>query len=178
MWLARDQRLNKLWAVKEIGRTARDANNTVGVQSLIAEANLMKRLDHPALPRIVDIIEDGKTIYVVMDYVEGESLKKVMRDAGTPWPRPTSSAGASSSATSWSTCTRAPPPVIYRDMKPGNIMLREDGTVKLIDFGIAREYKEGRTSDTQILGTRGYAAPEQFSRNVQTTPEPTSTRSA
>lgn len=168
VWLARDQRLNKLWAVKEIGRTARDANNTVVVQSLIAEANLMKRLDHPALPRIVDIIEDGKTIYVVMDYVEGESLKKVMRDAGHPM--------AEEDVISWGIqlCdvleylhTRTPP-VIYRDMKPGNIMLREDGTVKLIDFGIAREYKEGRTSDTQILGTRGYAAPEQFSRNVQT----------
>lgn len=168
VWLARDQRLNKLWAVKEIGRTARDANNTVVVQSLIAEANLMKRLDHPALPRIVDIIEDGKTIYVVMDYVEGESLKKVMRDAGHPM--------AEEDVISWGIqlCdvleylhTRTPP-VIYRDMKPGNIMLREDGTVKLIDFGIAREYKEGHTSDTQILGTRGYAAPEQFSRNVQT----------
>lgn len=168
VWLARDQRLNKLWAVKEIGRTARDANNTVVVQSLITEANLMKRLDHPALPRIVDIIEDGKTIYVVMDYVEGESLKKVMKDSGRPMPE--------EDVISWGIqlCdvleylhTRTPP-VIYRDMKPGNIMLREDGTVKLIDFGIAREYKEGRSSDTQILGTRGYAAPEQFSRNVQT----------
>lgn len=84
VWLARDMRLNKLWAIKEIGRTAKDANNTVVVQSLIAEANLMKRLDHPALPRIVDIIEDGKTIYVVMDYVEGESLNKVMRRRGHP----------------------------------------------------------------------------------------------
>lgn len=168
VWLARDHRLNKLWAVKEIGRTARDANNAVVVQSLITEANLMKRLDHPSLPRIVDIIEDGKTIYVVMDYVEGESLKKVMRDAGHPMDE--------ADVISWGIqlCdvleylhTRTPP-VIYRDMKPGNIMLREDGTVKLIDFGIAREYKEGRTSDTQILGTRGYAAPEQFSLNMQT----------
>ena len=167
VWLARDQRLNKLWAVKEIGRTARDANNVVVVQSLITEANLMKRLDHPALPRIVDIIEDGKTIYVVMDYVEGESLKKVMREAGHPM--------AEKDVIEWGIqlCdvleylhTRTPP-VIYRDMKPSNIMLRDDGTVKLIDFGIAREYKEDRSSDTQILGTKGYAAPEQFSRTMQ-----------
>ena len=167
VWLARDQRLNKLWAVKEIGRTARDANNVVVVQSLITEANLMKRLDHPALPRIVDIIEDGKTIYVVMDYVEGESLKKVMRDLGHPM--------AEKDVIEWGIqlCdvleylhTRTPP-VIYRDMKPSNIMLRDDGTVKLIDFGIAREYKEDRTSDTQILGTKGYAAPEQFSHTMQ-----------
>ena len=84
VWLARDRRLNKLWAVKEIGRTARDANNEVVVQSLITEANLMKRLDHPMLPRVVDIIEDGKTIFVVMDYVEGTSLKQAMRAAGRP----------------------------------------------------------------------------------------------
>lgn len=168
VWLVRDKRLNKLWAVKEIGRTARDANNAVVVQSLIAEANLMKRLDHPMLPRIVDIIEDGRTIFVVMDYVEGESLKKVLRDAGRPMDE--------ADVISWGIqlCDvleylhERNPPVIYRDMKPGNIMLRDDGTVKLIDFGIAREYKEGATSDTSILGTKGYAAPEQFSRTAQT----------
>ena len=164
VWLARDQRLNKLWAVKEIDRVARDANNAVVVQSLIAEANLMTRLDHPALPRIVDIVEDEKTVYVVMDYVEGKSLKRVMRDLGRPMDE--------KDVISWGTqlCdvleylhTRTPP-VIYRDMKPSNVMLRDDGSVKLVDFGIAREYKEDRSSDTQILGTRGYAAPEQLSR--------------
>ena len=164
VWLARDQRLNKLWAIKEIDRVARDANNAVVVQSLIAEANLMKRLDHPALPRIVDIVEDEKTVYVVMDYVEGKSLKRVMRDLGRPMDE--------KDVISWGTqlCdvleylhTRTPP-VIYRDMKPSNVMLRDDGSVKLVDFGIAREYKEDRSSDTQILGTRGYAAPEQLSR--------------
>lgn len=170
VWLARDKRLNKLWAVKEIGRTAKDANNTVVVQSLIAEANLMKKLDHPTLPRIVDIIENGKTIFVVMDYVEGESLSEVMKRLGH--------AMNESEVIDWGMqlCdvleylhTRKPP-VIYRDMKPGNIMLRDDGTVKLIDFGIAREYKEDRSSDTKILGTRAYAPPEQFSRNAQTDP--------
>lgn len=168
VWLARDRRLNKLWAVKEIGRTARDANNEVVVQSLITEANLMKRLDHPMLPRVVDIIEDGKTIFVVMDYVEGTSLKQAMRAAGRPM--------AERDVIGWGIqlCEvleylhSRTPPIIYRDMKPANIMLREDGTVRLIDFGIAREYKEGKTSDTKILGTRGYAAPEQFSHEAQT----------
>lgn len=168
VWLARDRRLNKLWAIKEIGRTARDANNTIVIQSLIGEANLMKRLDHPALPRIVDIIEDGKTIFVVMDYVEGESLKKVMSDAGHPMDQDDVISWGIQLCDALEYLHTRTPPVIYRDMKPSNVMLREDGTVKLIDFGIAREYKEGRSSDTQILGTRGYAAPEQFSRTVQT----------
>lgn len=167
VWLVQDVRLNKLWAAKEIGRTAKDAGNEVVIQSLIAEANLMKRLDHPALPRIVDIIEDGKTIYVIMDYVEGESLDKTLKRLGHPMDE--------ADVVDWGIqlCDvleylhSQTPPIIYRDMKPANIILRDDGTVKLIDFGIAREYKEDRSSDTQVLGTRGYAAPEQFKKNVQ-----------
>ena len=168
VWLARDKRLNKFWAVKEFKRSEKDANNEIVRQSLIAEAGLMKKLDHPALPRIVSIVEEDETVYVVMDYVEGEALSKVLRRVGHAMPE--------NDVIDWGiqlcdvlgylhSCN---PPVIYRDMKPGNIMLRDDGTVKLIDFGIAREYKENRSSDTQILGTRGYAAPEQFSHKAQT----------
>lgn len=168
VWLARDRRLNKLWAVKEIGRTTRDASNEVVVQSLIAEANLMKRLDHPMLPRVVDIIEDGRAIFVVMDYIEGASLRQVLRDTGRPM--------GEADVIDWGIqlCDvleylhSRNPPIIYRDMKPDNIMLREDGTIRLIDFGIAREYKQGKSSDTRVLGTRGYAAPEQFSHEAQT----------
>ena len=54
------------------------------------------------------------------------------------------------------------PPIIYRDMKPSNVMLKPEGTLKVIDFGIAREYKEHNIEDTVSLGTKGYAAPEQF----------------
>ncbi len=168
VWLARDSRLNKLWAIKEIGRTARDVNNEVVVQSLITEAHLMKRLDHPMLPRVVDIIEDGRTIFVVMDYVEGASLKQTMRAAGHPMEEADVIAWGIQLCDALEYLHTRTPPVIYRDMKPDNIMLREDSTVRLIDFGIAREYKEGKSSDTKVLGTRGYAAPEQFSRDAQT----------
>lgn len=168
VWLARDRRLNKLWAVKEIGRTARDVNNEVVVQSLITEANLMKRLDHPMLPRVVDIIEDGRTIFVVMDYIEGTSLKQAMREAGRPMNEQDVIDWGIQLCDVLEYLHSRKPPVIYRDMKPDNIMLREDGTVRLIDFGIAREYKEGKNSDTKVLGTRGYAAPEQFSHDAQT----------
>ena len=60
--------------------------------------------------------------------------------------------------------SRQPNPIIYRDMKPANIMLQPDGTLKLIDFGIAREYKQESGADTTYIGTKGYAAPEQFGR--------------
>ena len=78
VYLAMDNRLNKQWAVKEIKKQGKNKNDEIVVNSLLAEANLMKRLDHPALPRIVDIIDNGITIYVIMDYIEGESLDKIL----------------------------------------------------------------------------------------------------
>ena len=74
VYLAMDKNLNKQWAIKEIERKAYDKNNEVVVASAMAEANMMKKLDYPSLPRIVDIIEKENVIYVVMDYIEGETL--------------------------------------------------------------------------------------------------------
>ncbi|WP_321972336.1 serine/threonine-protein kinase [Paratractidigestivibacter sp.] len=168
VWLVRDRHLNKLWAAKEIGLAGREPDYEVVVQSLITEANLIKRLDHPMLPRVVDIIEEGRTIFVVMDYIEGTSLKQAMREAGRPMDEADVIEWGIQLCDVLEYLHSRKPPVIYRDMKPDNIMLREDGTVRLIDFGIAREYKEGKSSDTKVLGTRGYAAPEQFSHEAQT----------
>ena len=79
VYLAMDVNLNKQWAIKEILKEARNKNNEVIVQSAIAEANMMKKLDHPCLPRIVDIINRDNVIFVVMDYIEGEPLSKVLQ---------------------------------------------------------------------------------------------------
>ena len=168
VWLVRDRRLNKLWAAKEIGRCVGDAAGSVVYQSLVAEANLMKRLDHPMLPRIVDIVEEPQELYVVMDFVEGVSFKQALRERGCGFDeRAVAEWGAALCDVLEYLHTREPA-IIYRDMKPGNVMLREDGSIKLVDFGIAREYKQGAAGDTSILGTRGYAAPEQFSPDAQT----------
>ena len=82
VYLAMDQNLSKQWAVKEIKKRAWDRNNQIVIQSAIAEANMMKRLDHPCLPRIVDIIDREDVIFIVMDYVEGETLKRVVDREG------------------------------------------------------------------------------------------------
>ena len=167
VYLAMDKRLNKQWAVKEINKAANDKNNEVVVQSLLAEANLMKRLDHPSLPRIVDIIDNGRTIYVIMDYIEGESLDKILNTNG-PQPQALVVEWAKQLCDVLSYLHNQKPPIIYRDMKPANIMLKPEGKLKLIDFGIAREYKQNNMTDTVSLGTRGYAAPEQFGGMGQT----------
>lgn len=169
VYLAMDKRLNKQWAVKEITKRTRDMNNEVVIQSAIAEANMIKKLDHPALPRIVDIIENGDMIFVIMDYIEGETLGNVLKAEG-PQPQELVVEWALQLCEVLDYLHTRNPSIIYRDMKPDNIMLKPDGNIKLIDFGIAREYKEHKSSDTIGLGTRGYAAPEQFGGQAQTDP--------
>lgn len=160
VYLAMDKRLNKQWAVKEIKKTASGKNDEVIINSLLAEANLMKKLDHPALPRIVDIIDNGQTLYVIMDYIEGESLDKILNEYGAQ-PEDLVLSWAMQLCDALNYLHSQKPAIIYRDMKPANIMLKPEGNLKVIDFGIAREYKEQNLADTTVLGTKGYAPPEQ-----------------
>lgn len=162
VYLAMDTHLNKQWAVKEIRKKGNGRNDEVIVNSLLAEANMMKKLDHPSLPRIVDIIDNGVTIYVVMDYIEGESLDKILAAEG-PQSEELVIAWAKQLCDALSYLHSQKPPIIYRDMKPANVMLKPEGNIKIIDFGIAREYKEQSLADTTVLGTKGYAPPEQYS---------------
>ena len=163
VYLAMDLRLNKQWAVKVIQRKGIGKNNEVVLNKVPDDTELMKRLDHPAIPRIVDIIDrpEDPQIYIVMDYVEGESLDKILDEYG---------AQSQDLVIDWAKqiCDTLgylhsqKPPIIYRDMKPANIMLKPEGNLKIIDFGISREYKEQNLADTTVLGTKGYAPPEQF----------------
>jgi len=158
VYLAEHKRLHTRWAVKEV-RKQQGARF-----DFLAESNILKRLQHPMLPRIVDIFEDRDYIYIVEDYVEGITLddllkqqKKVDEAQGLQWLRDL--CGVLNYLHG-----QRPHPIIYRDMKPSNVMLQPDGTLKLIDFGIAREYKQESSADTTYIGTKGYAAPEQFGK--------------
>jgi len=165
VYLAKDLRLNKQWAIKEIEKKGKKSGYII--ESALAEANLIKRLDHPMLPRIVDIIDSENEIYIVMDYIEGEPLNKIIEKNG-PQPQFAVIEWAKQLCQVLEYLHTRKPPIVYRDMKPGNIMLKPEGNIKLIDFGIAREYKEESDSDTTCLGTKGYAAPEQFGGKGQT----------
>ncbi|MGN0436767.1 MAG: protein kinase, partial [Wujia sp.] len=160
VYLARDNRLNKQWAVKEIKNDGSKSTKTL-LKGLEREANILKNVDHPVLPRIVDIINQDGTIYVVMDFIEGETISDRLKKEGAQ-PQELVIEWGLQLASALDYLHNMNPPVIYRDMKPSNVMIKPEGGVKLIDFGTAKEYEIENNADTTALGTRGYAAPEQF----------------
>lgn len=160
VYLARDNRLNKQWAVKEMKNDGSKSTQTL-LKGLEREANILKNVDHPVLPRIVDIINQEGTIYVVMDFIEGTTISDRLKKEGAQ-PQDLVVEWGLQLASALDYLHNMNPPVIYRDMKPSNVMIKPEGGVKLIDFGTAKEYIIENNADTTALGTRGYAAPEQF----------------
>ena len=167
VYLVLDLKLEKKWAAKEIVIPQNGREEHIYMESAMNEADIMKKLDHPALPRIVDMVEERNCIYVIMDYIEGESLETILKK-GASLERENVLKWAKELCEVLDYLHRQKPPIIYRDMKPGNIMVSRNGCIKLIDFGSVREYKEQGRKDTVCLGTRGYAAPEQFGGKGQT----------
>ena len=171
VYLARNERANKSWAIKEV-RKVGEENLEVKKNSLIAETEMLKKLSHPNLPTIVDVIETPDTYLVVMDYIEGNDLGEVLKEYGAQSQDKVVDWGLQLCDVLQYLHTREKP-IIYRDLKPANIMLEpetRDGKNKimLIDFGTAREVKIADANDTISLGTKGYAAPEQFGSNAKT----------
>lgn len=164
VFLAADLRLsNKQWAIKEVDRHATDPAGRPIEQCLASEAYLLSRLGHPGIVDIVDFEKTEDYVYVVMDHVEGQSLDKVVREQG-PQSEEDVQRWMLQICDAVGYLHRQNPPVIYRDMKPNNIMLHPDGYVKLVDLGVAREYKDEARKDTIAFGTTGYAAPEQYGK--------------
>lgn len=166
VYLALNERANKSWAVKEVRKDGM-ADFEVIKQSQIVETNLLKKLNHPNLPSIIDVIDKEDCFLIVMDYIEGNPLSDAIK-AKKRLPCEDVIEWAKQLCDVLEYLHTRKPPIIYRDMKPANVMLRPDGSVMLIDFGIAREFKEQNVEDTTCLGTRGYAAPEQFGGHGQT----------
>lgn len=160
VYLAINERANKAWAIKEVRKDTRVDFATVQ-QGLVAEVEILKKLNHPHLPSIIDVIDRDDSFLIVMDYVEGKNLESLLRHGGAQEPdRVIEWAKQLCDVLGYLHSRK--PPIIYRDMKPSNVMLKPDGNVMLLDFGTAREYKDYSVADTTCLGTRGYAAPEQF----------------
>lgn len=160
VYLAVNEKVNKHWAIKEVKKEGVENFETVH-QRLLTEADILKRLHHPNLPDIVDIIENEETFLLVMDYIEGRQLESIVQEYG-PQKEETVVNWGKQLCDVLSYLHSQNPPIIYRDMKPANVMVQKDGKVVLIDFGTAREFKASQAEDTLCLGTCGYAAPEQY----------------
>lgn len=165
VYLAINIRANKQWAIKEVRKDGYQDGEFVR-ETLIAESEILKKVKHKHLPSIVDVIDKGDTFLVIMDYIEGDTLRKRIRKQGAQ-PEKAVINWAIQICEVFDYLHSQNPPIIYRDTKPSNIMLKPDGTLVLIDFGTAREYKESKCEDTKALGTRGYAAPEQQAASSQ-----------
>ncbi len=166
VYMAINEKANKTWAIKEVRKDGVLDFESVR-QGLIVETDMLKKLKHPYLPSIVDVIENENSFLIVMDYIEGNALSTTLLEYG-PLPQEYVIEWAKQLCDVLGYLHSRTPAIIYRDMKPANIMLKPDGNITLIDFGTAREYKEKNLADTTCLGTIGYAAPEQFGGMGQT----------
>ena len=166
VYLAINEKANKNWAVKEVRKDGIKDFEIVK-QGLVAETDILKKLKHPNLPSIVDVIDSDDSFIIIMDYIEGNSLNKALEEYGAQ-PQEYVIDWAKQLTDVLGYLHTRTPAIIYRDMKPSNVMLKPDGNVTLIDFGTAREFKEKNLADTVCLGTIGYAAPEQFGGMGQT----------
>lgn len=166
VYLAINERANKTWAVKEVRKDGVCDFEAVK-QGLVVETDMLKKLNHPYLPSIIDVIDTEDSFLIVMDYIEGKSLQSVLKNGAQPYDLVIKWAMQLCDVLGY--LHSREPAIIYRDMKPANVMLRPNGDITLIDFGTAREFKNrSMVEDTTCLGTRGYAAPEQFGGRGQT----------
>lgn len=158
-------------AIKEMiqhGLSAQELSEAT--ESFKREAMLLAALTHPNLPSIYDFFAVDGNWYVVMSFIEGVTLDAyVQQKGGRLAVEKVLQIGIQLAGVLSYLHTRKPA-VIFRDLKPANVMRTPEGQLYLIDFGIARHFKQGQSRDTLVLGSPGYAAPEQYGQR-QTTPQ-------
>jgi serine/threonine protein kinase len=166
VYLAQDQRLaNRSCAIKEMvdhfidPQQRREAN-----EYFAREADTLAQLRHPSIPAISDRFDQANRHYLVMEYVEGRNLEEEMAALGHPLDEGVVIDIARQLCEVLAYLHAFVPPVVYRDMKPSNVMLTPRGKVMLIDFGIARLFKVA--SKGTMIGTLGFAPPEQYQGQV------------
>jgi len=158
-----DTRLpGQLRAVKEMSESmiTDPQERLQAVQAFHQEATLLAGFNHKTLPRVFDWFAEGGRQYLVMEYIHGQTLETALAQRGHPFTEGEILPWVEQLCDALSFIHRQSPPVIFRDLKPANIMLLPNGNIKLIDFGIVRFFKPGKKKDTQAIGTKGYAAPE------------------
>jgi serine/threonine protein kinase len=150
-------------AIKELSDSTLNAADKVKAhQDFRQEAQLLVKLQHPNLPNVSDFFERAGKAYLVMDFVQGKTLEKLLEDAQAPLDEDRVLNWALQISNVLHYLHTQQPPIIFRDLKPSNVMVTPNDQVKLIDFGIARVFKAAATKDTTSLGSRGFAPLEQY----------------
>ncbi len=165
VYRARDMHFSnaiKLVAVKEMINQTRDpALRQTMLSNFEREANILVSLNHPSIPKIFDFFEVNERYYLVQEYIDGKDLEKYLNDVKGHIPE--------DQVIGWAIemCdvleflhSHRPEPIIFRDVKPSNIMVNRNDHIILIDFGIAKVFKVGQKGT--MIGTEGYAPPEQY----------------
>lgn len=172
VYLAEHMTLGAVVAIKEVRGLEAGDNHQDALERCVKEARFLVRLAHSNLPKVTDAFVENDRFYLVMEYIEGVTLESRLTETGpyglnvrevVDWGLQISDVLAYLHSQL--------PPIIFRDLKPSNVMVRPDGSIRLIDFGIARNFQPGVERDTSLLGSVGYSPPEQFGR------EQTDTRS-
>lgn len=165
---------NRLLAIKEMSQSNLSPQELAeATEAFKREALMLANLTHPNLPRIYEQFSDTGRWYLVMDFIEGETLEEMLVKAGGKLPVDKVLHIGMQLCSVLDYLHNRQPPIIFRDLKPANVMLargqgQRDGHIYVIDFGIARHFKPGQSKDTAALGSTGYAAPEQYGK-AQTT---------
>lgn len=153
--LAENTVLNNIWAIKVLPKSSQ------WISYQMEEVEILKKLSHPMLPRIADLFEDKDNFFIVMDYFSGSNLVDILKKEGKI-PEKVLIKWTSELLEAFEYLHGRNPPVIYRDLKPSNLIVDDTGRLRLIDFGTARLHSEEKCEDTIYIGTQGYAAPEQY----------------
>ena len=165
VYRARDLRFSaveKIVAVKEMNNTAPDARlRRIGIQNFEREANILASLSHPSIPKIFDYFSEGQRSYLVLEFIDGETLEILLEANVQPFTQEEVVEWALQICDVMAYLHSHKPPVIFRDIKPGNLMMRHhDGRIMVIDFGIAKVFEHGARGT--MIGTEGYSPPEQY----------------
>lgn len=166
------QARNRVVAIKEmsVSHYQSPAKRRESEELFHREAEILSNLSHPNLPRVYAFFNENGRFYLVMDFIRGKTLGQLLAESETQHlPVENMVDYALQLCNALSYLHQQTPPIIFRDLKPGNIMVTSTGNVYLIDFGIARVFKQGMQQDTQRLGTPGFASPEHYG-NGQTGP--------
>lgn len=165
VYLAQDTRLaRRPVAVKELNLAQIPPAEAAAARELFQrEARVLGQLNHPGIANVLDFFQEHGRQYLVTEYVAGETLEAVcQRYAGQQFDEAQVLAWARELCLALDYLHGRTQPIIFRDLKPANIMVQPNGQLKIIDFGIARYFKSGQTRDTHAMGTPGYAPPEQY----------------